>query len=127
MLEEIAWQTIPKPQEGNAVSFDITVKMQTQIDGEHKTLSLQESAFAICKNDKFYAYRNHCPHIGSPLDWLPNQFFSNDGETLLCHTHGALFEPATGACISGPCPRGLYPIPVQENNETIQVPTVLEL
>jgi len=41
LLEEIAWQTIPKPQEGNAVSFDITVKMQTQIECEYKTLSLQ--------------------------------------------------------------------------------------
>jgi len=124
---EQTWQSIAKPKEGTSVSFDITVQMQTNIDGEKKLLEIQEGGFAICIHGKIYAYRNHCPHVGSPLDWVPNQFFSDDGETLLCHTHGALFDPVTGDCISGPCPRGLYPISIQETNETIQVPTILEL
>jgi len=127
LLENDAWQTLPQPQEGSSVSFDITVQMQTKIDGEHKTLSVQEGGFAICNNGQFYAYRNHCPHVGSPLDWVPNQFFSDDGQALLCHTHGALFSPATGDCISGPCPRGLYPIPIQIHGNDIQVPIILTL
>lgn len=127
MLEKSTWQKLPKPPEGGAISFDITVRMQSQVDGEPKVLSLEESGFAICKNGQYYAYRNHCPHIGSPLDWLPDQFFSDDGENLLCHTHGALFDPATGDCLSGPCPRGLYPIPVQICDDHIQVPTTLNI
>jgi len=127
LLEEHMWQTLPQPQEGSAVSFDITVQIQTKVDGEHKTLSIQEGGFAICRNGKFYAYRNHCPHVGSPLDWTPNQFFSDDGQALLCHTHGALFNPVTGDCISGPCPRGLYPIPIQLSANNIRVPVTLTL
>ncbi len=23
-------------------------------------------------NNKYYAYRNSCPHTSSPLDWMPN-------------------------------------------------------
>jgi len=121
------WQTIPQPHEGSSVCFEITVQTVIETDGEKKCLQMQENGFAICINGKTYAYRNHCPHVGSPLDWTPNQFFSDDGKTLLCHTHGALFDPITGACISGPCPRGLYPIPIQEDESGIHVPTVLEL
>jgi len=124
--KKTTWQSIDKPKEGTSVSFDITVQIQTNMDGETKTLKIQEGGFAICIDDKIYAYRNHCPHVGSPLDWVPNQFFSDDGQTLLCHTHGALFDPVTGDCISGPCPRGLYPIPIQEVNGNIQVPRIFE-
>ncbi len=127
LLKKEAWQTIPQPQEGSAVSFDITVQMQATIDGEHTTLSIQEGGFAICRQGQFYAYRNHCPHVGSPLDWIPNQFFSEDANTLLCHTHGAVFSPTTGECLTGPCPRGLYPIPIQIDGSHIQVPVILVL
>jgi len=127
LLEKNGWQTLAQPQEGSAISFDITVQMQTTIDGEDKTLSMQEGGFAICRNGKFYAYRNHCPHVGSPLDWVPNQFFSDDGKNLLCHTHGAVFSPTTGECLAGPCPRGLYPIPIQVSDNHIQVPVTLTL
>ena len=61
------------------------------------------------------------------MDWVPNQFFSENGQTLLCHTRGAVFDPVPGDCISGPCPRGLYPIPIQEATESIQVPVTLAL
>jgi len=127
-LSEQTWQTIPKPQEGTSVSFDITVQMQTTIDGEKKLLQIQEGGFAICVHGEIHAYRNHCPHVGSPLDWVPNQFFSDDGQTLLCHTHGALFDPVTGDCLSGPCPRGLYPIPTQKTaDNNTQVSTMIVL
>jgi len=37
------------------------------------------------------------------LDWLAGQFFDGDGETLLCSTHGAAYDPAGGRCVGGPC------------------------
>ena len=43
------------------------------------------------------------PHIGTPLDFMPDQFLTRDRRHLLCSTHGALFEIATGLCIYGPC------------------------
>lgn len=50
-----------------------------------------------------FAYENSCPHIGTPLDFMPDQFLTRDRRHLLCSTHGALFEIATGLCIHGPC------------------------
>ena len=50
-----------------------------------------------------HGYVNACPHIGSPLDWIPHRFMSDDGKHLHCSTHGALFRPEDGHCVSGPC------------------------
>jgi nitrite reductase/ring-hydroxylating ferredoxin subunit len=50
-----------------------------------------------------YAYSNSCAHLGHPLNFEPDRFFSPDQKFLLCGSHGALFEPDTGLCISGPC------------------------
>jgi len=49
------------------------------------------------------AYVNRCPHVGTPLDLWPNEFLTEDGRELICSTHGALFDPATGRCTAGPC------------------------
>ena len=46
---------------------------------------------------------DHEPALGTPLDLWPNEFLSEDGRLIVCATHGALFEPSTGACIAGPC------------------------
>jgi nitrite reductase/ring-hydroxylating ferredoxin subunit len=52
---------------------------------------------------RVYAYRNVCPHRGTTLDWLPDQFMDPDREYLQCATHGALFRVDDGVCIAGPC------------------------
>jgi nitrite reductase/ring-hydroxylating ferredoxin subunit len=49
------------------------------------------------------AYWNRCPHRGTPLDWVQDHFMDRAGEHLVCATHGALFRPADGACVAGPC------------------------
>ena len=63
------------------------------------------------------AYLNRCPHMGTELDWQPGDFFEESGLYLVCATHGALFEPATGLCVAGPC-RGatLARVAVREDN-----------
>jgi nitrite reductase/ring-hydroxylating ferredoxin subunit len=48
-------------------------------------------------------YENACPHLGTPLDWAPGQFLTDDGAYVVCATHGALFRPEDGECIQGPC------------------------
>lgn len=59
------------------------------------------------------AYRNRCPHAGHPLDLLPHRFLTPDRRHIICSSHGALFEPATGRCVAGPCPgRSLHELPV---------------
>ncbi|HEY7163078.1 MAG TPA: Rieske 2Fe-2S domain-containing protein [Candidatus Binatia bacterium] len=49
------------------------------------------------------AYLNRCRHVGISLDWVDNQFFTEDGRYLICANHGALYEPGTGECLWGPC------------------------
>jgi len=58
----------------------------------------------VVNHDGAYrAYVNRCPHVGTPLDLWPNEFFTDDGRALVCSTHGAIFEPDTGFCTGGPC------------------------
>jgi nitrite reductase/ring-hydroxylating ferredoxin subunit len=61
------------------------------------------SGFAIRYGGAVHAYVNRCPHMGTELDWQPGEFFDVGGLYLVCATHGALFQPATGSCVAGPC------------------------
>jgi nitrite reductase/ring-hydroxylating ferredoxin subunit len=49
------------------------------------------------------AYLNVCAHRELPLDLGAASPMSDDGEYLLCHQHGALYERADGLCVVGPC------------------------
>jgi nitrite reductase/ring-hydroxylating ferredoxin subunit len=60
-------------------------------------------AFAVKFDYQYFAYLNKCGHIAVQLDYMPGQFFSDDGQTLVCSTHGAEYAPDTGACLGGPC------------------------
>ncbi len=60
-------------------------------------------AFVIKKEGRLFAYINHCPHTGAPLDWEPDQFLNLDQSYIQCAMHGALFEIETGLCVYGPC------------------------
>ncbi len=70
-------------------------------------------AFLVNDKGQFHAYVNRCRHMPTPLDFLRDQFLSDDRRHLMCYTHGALYEFATGLCIAGPC-KGefLYRLPV---------------
>lgn len=60
------------------------------------------------------AYVNACPHQHLPLDYRSSSVLSADGHRLLCSAHGAIFDAATGACLSGDGADGLDPVPVVE-------------
>ncbi len=74
-----------------------------------------EPAFVIRHRHTVHAYLNRCAHKLVELDWEPGQFFDADRRTLICATHGARYDPASGACVDGPC-RGarLVSLPVEE-------------
>ncbi|MBI2985781.1 MAG: Rieske 2Fe-2S domain-containing protein [Deltaproteobacteria bacterium] len=70
-------------------------------------------AFLINYQGTFHAYVNRCRHMTTPLDFVRYQFFTEDGSRLVCLTHGALYEPASGLCVEGPCKGlSLYRLPV---------------
>lgn len=92
---------------GAAVPFDVEYAGQTC------------RAFAVRFNGRVVAYLNRCAHVAMEMDWKPNRFFDDSGRWLLCATHGATYEPATGACSGGPCRGGLIPVPVQERGGVV--------
>jgi nitrite reductase/ring-hydroxylating ferredoxin subunit len=61
------------------------------------------AVFVVRQEGRLYGYVNSCPHQGTPLDFLPDHFFTSDGRHLLCRTHGAMFRVSDGVCFSGPC------------------------
>jgi nitrite reductase/ring-hydroxylating ferredoxin subunit len=62
-----------------------------------------ESIFLVRKGGAVFAYRNRCPHTGSPLDWMPDQFLNLGKDHIQCATHAALFRIEDGLCVAGPC------------------------
>ncbi len=70
-----------------------------------------EECFLINFGGEFHAYVNRCRHVPMAMDWVDNQFFAEDGRYLMCQTHNAYYEPASGECIAGPptaCGKYLY-------------------
>ena len=63
-----------------------------------------EGLFAVRQGETVHVYRNCCPHAGTPLNWMPDRFLTRDKSEIICSTHGARFEIATGECTDGPCP-----------------------
>lgn len=61
------------------------------------------SGLLVRRGVEVHAYVNRCPHAGHPLNLRPHRFLTPDGSLVLCSSHGALFEIATGYCVAGPC------------------------
>jgi nitrite reductase/ring-hydroxylating ferredoxin subunit len=59
--------------------------------------------FAVRRGEDIRVYVNSCPHLGVPLEWMPDRFLSTDGERIICATHGAEFRITDGHCTAGPC------------------------
>ena len=75
-----------------------------------------EECFLINFAGKHHAYVNRCRHVPMAMDWIDNQFFAEEGRYLMCQTHNAYYEPASGECIAGPptaCGKFLYRVPLE--------------
>lgn len=78
--------------------------------------------FALLHNGTARAYVNRCPHLGIELNWMPGRFMDTDNCFIQCATHGALFLPDNGECISGPCQgEALAPLDVAERSDGIYI------
>jgi nitrite reductase/ring-hydroxylating ferredoxin subunit len=60
-------------------------------------------AFVVRHAGRVHGYLNRCAHVAMELDWQEGVFFDADGRDLLCSTHGALYDAASGRCLGGPC------------------------
>ncbi len=77
-------------------------------------------AFVIRHQGVAHAFLNQCGHVPVELDWQEGDFFDADGVYLICSTHGALYSPKDGRCVSGRCSgKGLTSLPVKERDNQI--------
>ncbi|HEX9396893.1 MAG TPA: Rieske 2Fe-2S domain-containing protein [Burkholderiales bacterium] len=87
------------------------VRFQVEYFGE------EAPAFLIRKNGAAHGYLNRCAHVAMELDWQDGVFFDSDRRDLLCSTHGATYEAASGRCLGGPCDgTPLVKLRVEEQN-----------
>lgn len=95
-------------------------RLDDLVDPDSRSFTLRmhndtvEDVFLVRRGNRVFAYFNHCPHTGSPLDWQPDQFLNRERTLIQCATHFALFKIEDGHCISGPCAgQALTPIAVE--------------
>ena len=109
----------PKTEKPNLFKVASLEELQ---NGQSKKFNLKRKdrvteAFIIKKDGKCYAYLNLCRHWSVGLDFGDNEFLSEDKNWLVCKNHGAVYNPETGICESGPCGgAGLYKVPLLEKN-----------
>ena len=82
--------------------------------------------FVVRRGDDVFAYQNFCVHVGHPLNWRPNSFLTPEGDRIICASHGALYDIASGACKGGPC-RGRelrrVEVEIRDGNVVVRGPT----
>ena len=107
-----------KPGEGGVEALVRVARLDEVPSGQSKKFILSRGgreveAFVINHEGSYHAYVNRCCHIPMTMDWVENQFLSDDGRYIQCATHGAWYEPHSGECIAGP-PLGqcLTPVPL---------------
>lgn len=75
------------------------------------------TASVVRHGGRVRGYLNRCGHIPVELDYQPGAFFEPGRLYLISSTHGALDDPASGACVSGRCSgRGLTPVALEERS-----------
>ncbi|HEX6865853.1 MAG TPA: Rieske 2Fe-2S domain-containing protein [Caulobacteraceae bacterium] len=78
--------------------------------------------FVLRDGERVWGFIDACPHTGQPLSMFGDRYLTRDGEHLLCTGHGAMFRPADGVCIAGPCEgRSLakWPVEVREGEVVV--------
>lgn len=75
----------------------------------------QDAFFIVRQGSAVRGWRNDCPHVpGGVMAWRRDAYLDATGRHIQCSAHGALFDPASGECIAGPClGRHLTPVALQ--------------
>ena len=92
---------------GDALPTDLC-RLDDIPDGEAKGFEIDRpeeiiDIIVVRRGAHVFGYRNSCPHIGTPLNWVDDRYMTLDRKYILCATHGAEFRVEDGYCIAGPC------------------------
>jgi len=79
-----------------------------------------EECLVVNHRGALHAYVNRCCHVPMTMDWIENQFLTEDKAFIQCATHGACYQPDTGECVSGPpCGKFLTAVPLRIKGEHV--------
>jgi nitrite reductase/ring-hydroxylating ferredoxin subunit len=100
-----------EPMDGKGGSFDlerVVCALADLVDPGSRAFTIGRGdwpvrGLVVRRHGAVHAYVNRCPHAGHPLNLRPHEFLTPDRSLVVCNSHGALFEVATGYCVSGPC------------------------
>ncbi len=107
---EIRLCTLKQLREKRSLGVDVTLEGKKQ------------AVFVVLDGDMVRGYIDRCPHRGTPLAWMPDNYLDSRGEHLICATHGALFRIGDGRCIAGPCQGdALEPIGIKVSGDTVML------
>lgn len=59
--------------------------------------------FVLRFGQRVVGYVNQCAHVAAEMDWQEGEFLDAERRYIVCSIHGALYEPASGHCVAGPC------------------------
>lgn len=79
----------------------------------------KDRLFIVRRGDALHAYWDRCPHYGTtPLPWRKDAYLNAAGTRIVCASHGAEFDIATGECTLGPClGQALDAVPLRVDEE----------
>ena len=82
-------------------------RQDTIVEGRARGFDVHDEGsdrlFVVRHQGGLHAWRNACPHNGTPMAWQRDEYLDASGTLVMCHTHGAQFKPDTGLCVRGPC------------------------
>ncbi len=108
-----------------AIAEQILCRIEDIPEGEGKGFDIDQpeeiiEIVLVRRGDAVFGYRNDCPHVGTPLNWVDDRFMTLDRKYILCATHGAEFRVEDGYCIAGPCAGdSLTPIDLELRDGTV--------
>ncbi len=77
-------------------------------------------AFVMRHDGHVVSYVNRCAHVPVEMDWQPGEFLDDTRRWIICSMHGAVYDPANGQCVGGPCHGAtLRAVPVSEHKGRI--------
>ncbi|MFM6996672.1 MAG: Rieske (2Fe-2S) protein [Limnohabitans sp.] len=90
----MTWQTL-------CPSTDIP---EGQVRGFDPLGTGQSALLVLHWQGQWRAWQDWCPHWQTgPMAWRRHAYWSGDRQALVCHAHGARFDPLSGVCTLGPC------------------------
>lgn len=98
------------------------LRRQQSIKFKFRREGIKRDGFAALFEGQVIVYENICRHLPISIDYADNRFFTGDGKSIICQTHGAVYEPLTGLCVRGPCEgASLFKVPFEIREDAVWV------